>query len=497
MTAKLPSLRGLSGDALLLTFIRLVTMTLSFAVTRLLSQQLTVYDYGTYSEILLIVSTVSSLTILGMGDGVNYFFCSEGDSGQREAYIATLYLVQCIISAVSGCLIMVCSAPIAAGLGNDQVKQYLAYAAVLPLLQNLLSMTQVLIVSVGKARLLALRNLAVSLIRLWVVLLMVAWTRSIGLLLLATVLLDAGQLLFFLCILRKNGSAFRLRKAQLRLLPRIMAYTLPMAVFTLLSIVNRDCDKYVIAAMTDTETLAVYANASKMLPFDIVLTSFSTVMLPALTRRIAEGKRGESLRLYRRFFEIVYGTTAVMVCAALVASPQLMELLYTEKYLSGYPIFAVYLAVDFVRVTNVTLVLSAAGKTKPLTLLAIGSAAANLGLDVLLFSCLGVIGPAVATLAVTGITGLLMMQLSAKELGGGTLDLVDAPFLVRFAAANVALSVLLLALRTRLEQAGVQGWLTLLLLCAAYGVTMCALYGKRLLQDLRDISSISQGRAVK
>ncbi|MCC8065317.1 MAG: hypothetical protein LIO70_09570, partial [Clostridiales bacterium] len=67
MTARLPSLRGLSGDALLLTFIRLVTMTLSFAVTRLLSQQLTVYDYGTYSEILLIVSTVSSLTILGMG----------------------------------------------------------------------------------------------------------------------------------------------------------------------------------------------------------------------------------------------------------------------------------------------------------------------------------------------------------------------------------------------------------------------------------------------
>ncbi|MCD7919508.1 MAG: tyrosine-type recombinase/integrase [Clostridiales bacterium] len=132
-----------------------------------------------------------------------------------------------------------------------------------------------------------------------------------------------------------------------------------------------------------------------------------------------------------------------------------------------------------------------------LLLLAIGSATANLGLDVLLFSCLGTIGPAVATLAVTGITGLLMMYLSAKELGGRMPDLVDAPFLVRFAAANAALSGLLFVLRTRLEQAGVQDWLTLLLLCAAYGVTMCALYGRRLLQDLRDISGVSQGRTAR
>ncbi|MCD8340931.1 MAG: oligosaccharide flippase family protein [Clostridiales bacterium] len=497
MISKFHSLRGLSGDALLLTFIRLVTMALSFAVTRLLSQQLTVYDYGTYSQILLIVSTVSSLAILGMADGVNYFFCSEGDSGQRESYIATLYLAQCIISAVSGCLVMLFSAPIAVGLGNDEVKRYLAYAAVLPMLQNLLSMTQVLLVSVGRARLLALRNLAVSLIRLCVVLLMIAWTQSIGMLLLATVLLDAGQLLFFLWTLCKSGSVIRLSKANFRLLPRIMAYTLPMAVFTLLSTVNRDCDKYVIAALTDTETLAVYANASKMLPFDIVLTSFSTVMLPALTKRIAEGKRRDALRLYQRFFEIVYGSTAVMVCAALVVSPQLMELLYTEKYLSGYSIFVVYIAVDFVRVTNITLVLSAAGRTKPLMLLAIGSAAANLALDVLLFSCLGTIGPAVATLAVTGVTGLLMMHLSAKELGGSTFDLFDAPFLARFAAANGVLSALLLALRVRMEQAGVSDWLTLLLLCAAYGLAMCALYGRRLLRDLRDISSVSQGRAER
>ena len=61
----------------MLTFIKLVTIALSFVVTRLLSQFLSKHDYGTYSQILLIVSTVTSVTILGMADGVNYFYCSR------------------------------------------------------------------------------------------------------------------------------------------------------------------------------------------------------------------------------------------------------------------------------------------------------------------------------------------------------------------------------------------------------------------------------------
>ena len=68
---------GSSGDALLLTAVKLMTMLLSLVTTRLLSQYLTTYDYGTYSQVLLISSTIASITILGMMDGMNFFFCSS------------------------------------------------------------------------------------------------------------------------------------------------------------------------------------------------------------------------------------------------------------------------------------------------------------------------------------------------------------------------------------------------------------------------------------
>ena len=53
-----------------------------------------------------------------------------------------------------------------------------------------------------------------------------------------------------------------------------------MAIFTLVNTLNRDIDKYVISAVSDTETLAIYANAAKVLPFDIILISFMTVTAP-------------------------------------------------------------------------------------------------------------------------------------------------------------------------------------------------------------------------
>ena len=87
---------GRSVNAALLTSVKLVTIVIGFAITRLLSEHLSVYDYGAYSQILLIVSTVTSVTILGMIDGANYFYCSETDIDKRESYISTIFALQSI-----------------------------------------------------------------------------------------------------------------------------------------------------------------------------------------------------------------------------------------------------------------------------------------------------------------------------------------------------------------------------------------------------------------
>lgn len=113
-----------------------------------------------------------------------------------------------------------------------------------------------------------------------------------------------------------------------------------MAVFTLVNALNRDMDKYLISAVSDTQTLAIYANAAKVLPFDILLIAFMTVLLPHITRQIAAKRYGDAVETYRAYLEISYISTALLACGVLAAAPEAMRLLYSEKYISGLPVFA-------------------------------------------------------------------------------------------------------------------------------------------------------------
>lgn len=483
---------GTSGDAILLMFIKLVTIVLGLAVTRLLSEFLSVYDYGTYSQILLIVSTVTSLTILGMMDGVNYFYCSEADPKKRESYISTIFALQCVISAAAGCVVMLLSAPLCTHFDNPDVAGLLIFAAALPLLQNLLSMLQILLVSVGKARLLALRNLVVSVLRLAVVVLVVTVARNVAVILATTLVLDVAQVALFGIILRKNNCSIRVKSIDLRLFKKIFRYCAPMAVFTVVSTLNRDLDKYLIALMTDTETLAVYSNASKVLPFDIIMTSFTTVLIPEITRLVAMGEREKAVSIYRVFLEIAYISTGILCCAALTVSPQLMQLLYSQKYASGLTIFCIYILVDLLRFTNITLILSAAGKTKALMLLAIGALAANAGLNVVLYQWIGLPGPAVATLLTTIGMGLLILHMGAKELNSKLHRFFDLKFLLLFTAESLAATLLMFQVQAWMAARGIHYLIILVAVCGVYGGTMLLLNGKRLLKALKNVNKATK-----
>lgn len=479
-------LRGTSADGILLTLIKLLTVLVSFAITRLLSEHLTEYDYGTYSQILLIVSTVSSVTILGMMDGVNYFFCGQRDVQLRERYISTLFCLQCLVGTLAGTVLMLLT--LFPGFENPEVRKLMIFAAVLPLLQNLLSMIQILLVSVGKAKMLAARNLLIALLRLLVVIIVVMRSKNVAVILITTLLLDVSQVFFFLFILRRNQCGISLKKVTPRLAKQILIYCVPMGLFIMINTLNRDLDKYLILWLTDTETLALYTNASKMLPFDVIMSSFCTVLLPQITQRIAAGEKKKATELYKLFLEIAYIPTTIMCCAVLAAAPQTMELLYSTKYLDGLPIFCVYVFVDMLRFMNITLILSAAGKTKKLFLFGLVSLAANFLLNFLLYYLLGIVGPAVATLLVTFGSGLLILGSGARELDSRLSHFFDLKYFLVFLAENVAALVLFSLLRQWLQNRGVHYLVILAAICVLYCGVMLLLHGRHLIHTLKQVN---------
>lgn len=485
---KLNILKGTSGDAMLLTMVKFITIALSFVITRLMSQYLSLHAYGTYSQIILLVSTISSLTILGMMDGVNFYYCSETDPKKRESYVATLFALQGLVSLVAGVGVMLLTGVLCAGFDNADMGKLMIFAATLPLLQNLMNMLQVLLVSIGKAKVLAVRNFVVSILRLLVVLVMVLYTNNIAVILTATLVMDILQVWLFGWILRKNDCKIRLQSVDFRLVLRILQYCIPMAMFILMRSINRDLDKYMIGLWTDTETLAIYTNASKLLPFDIILHSFVTVMVPLITRMVASNRNDRALSLYRTMLELGYLTTGVLCLAALAAAPQLMALLYSKKYMSGLTVFGLYILVDLLQFTNMTMIMCAAGKTSTLMAIGFGTLGINAVLNVALYRQMGMAGPALATLIITAVTGVVIMAMSAKALKGKFRQLFDWKFLLLFGAENLAALFVLQKMRELLNSWGWHYLVILALVSGLYVGLFLLLHGKRMKRNVRQLN---------
>ena len=492
MNTKKIHIGGMSADAMLLTFTKFVTIVLSLLTTRLLTQYLSIYDYGTYSQILLIVSTISSVTMFGMMDGVNYFYTGNVSRDQSESYVATMFAMQGAFSLVAGCIVMVFRKSLGIYFDNENLSKLMIFAAILPFLQNILGMTQVLFVSIGKARLLAYRNLAVSLIKLLTVVVVILVVRNVVVVLVSALVLEIIKNSFFWIVLKKNNCQFRFNRINFRLMGDILRYCAPMASYLMISTLNRDMDKYLVSLMTDTETLALYANASKQLPFDIIMASFCTVLVPHITRCIGEKNNNRAAEIYKIFLEITYITTGILCCAALSVAPQLMKLLYSDKYINGLHIFGVYILVDLFRFTNISIVFSASGRTRQLLGIGIGSLVLNAILNGVLYNVMGLIGPAVATLITTLLIGAIMLVLNARIMEVSLLRLFDMRRLLVFGVGCAGLTLAMQRAQRFLVERGLHYCVILVIIAGTFGVVMLLLNGKRLLSNMKLINQISK-----
>ena len=315
----------------MLMFVRVVTLVLGLLITRLLSGHFSLQEYGTYSQVMLLVSTISSITMLGMMDGVNFFFCKEGDEKKRNAYVSTIFFLQYFASTVVSLTVLMCASQISQYFGNDSVKSLILFAATLPVVQNTISLLQIMFIAIGKARLIAVRNLIISMLKLIAVSMSCYVFDNISVIFVCRLITDCLQIIYFTVTLNKNNCKINILKFDKSLIKEILIYCIPMAMFSVIKALNRDSDKLIISFFTNTETLAVYSNASKLLPFDIIMTSFCTVLLPYVTRYITKQKFAQCRILYKSFLELSYIATTILAVGAICVAPELMRLLYTNN----------------------------------------------------------------------------------------------------------------------------------------------------------------------
>lgn len=484
-------LNGTSGDSLFLMFVRIVTLVFGMFVTRVLSGHFSLQEYGTYSQILLLTSNISSMTTLGMMDGINFFFCKEKNEDKRNAYVSTIFSIQSCVGLIISVTVLSCAVPISKYFDNESIKSLIIFAAILPVLNNFISLLQIMFIAIGKAKNIGIRNLIVSVAKFIAMAFACYVFDSIAVVLIFQVITDAFQVLYFYITLGNKNCKISFFCFDKSLVKEILTYCIPMAMFAVVKSLNRDSDKFVISFFTNTETFAVYTNASKLLPFDIVMTSFCTVLLPYVTRYIANKDYKKTKELYSSFLEISYISTSILAIGAICVAPEIMRFLYTEKYASydyGITVFIIYTIVDILSFLSITMVLSAAGKTKTILFSSIGTLVGNIVLNITLFYAIGVIGPAISTLIVTLVQGCIILSLGAKTIQTNILGLVNLKYLLSFITQVIVVLIVSTLLRSVLLQMNMNYFAVLMITYLFFCSVMFVFNYRRITKNLRAIN---------
>ena len=416
---------GAATNSLYLMFVSMITTVIGIVVSKLLSVNFTLEEYGTYSQALLVSSTVASFTLLGLSNATNYFYNRSSNDEERNKYISSIFTIQGIIGVFSGVLIVCFRNVLSSAFNNEKLPIYIAVIAFTPFMNNLLAMYQTLFVSIGKAKTIALRNFAVSIIKLVSVIFAAFVTNNIITVLVVILAMDIVQVAYFHYLFGKYRTPVSIRKADYHIIPEILKFCIPLSIYTLSGSLSNDLDKYVVGFFADTKTLAIYTNAAKRLPFDILTASFITILIPIITRFLGEQNYSKAKDVFKSYLQLGYVGTFVVGGGALILAKPLMCFLYDEKYLAGLSVFAIYIFIEMLRFANVTIILTAAGKTKILMVVSIIELVLNAVCNVFMYRIFGITGPALTTLLLTILTILILLWAGAKELRTSLFSLFD------------------------------------------------------------------------
>ncbi len=465
-------------------------MLFSILSAKILSTGLSLTEYGTYSQSNLVVTVGESMILLGLVDAMNYFF-NRKDIGDELRYrvISTIFFLEILFGIILAGAVLLGQDLIASYFSNPAVKALLPVVALLPMMANIIYLYRVMYVAVGRAKMMSLYNLVLMVIRVIAVYLAVYVLKNLVWIYLVMLFMDFVQVAIFHIELRKKGVRINPLKISTKHIRPIMAYGLPMGVYAITSSFTRDLDKLVIGRLGGTEELAIYTNASKVLPLDFLVSSFAMVLIPYIYRRVSEGRREESIELFSSYLKVGYYTVWTLGTMVLVAPESVISFLYADAYIEGKVIFVLYIIDAMLRFASVHLILTAAGKAKNVMLYSVLSLGMNLVLNISFYYLWGMIGPAIATLIVAVLYTWLILRDTTKIIQAKWTEIFNLKELAWFLATLVVAWLVTSVLNQVLLGYGAHRYLAMILSMAVFGCSILALHFKKIFGVLKKINS--------
>ena len=427
-------------QAVHLTIAKVITTLITMVSGMLLSRYCTKAEYGTYSQLTIIITILTSLIMLGLPNSINFFLAKKETAEERRHFLSVYYTCSTVFAVLVG-IVAVVGVPLAIlYFKNENLNKYLYYLGLYPWASITIASVSNVLVVYGRTKKLMLINILNA----------TAALASIGVTYLFTLTFNVFLILFLLLHMVISVWVYiivsRLEKGikpevDFPAVKQIFAYSIPIGLAALVGTITVETDKIMIGGFIDTESLAVYTNAAKELPLTMVATSLTAVLLPKMAVKLGNNENAEAVGLWKTSISASYIIMCFFSVACVVFAPQIMTILYSEKYIAGVNVFRVYSLILLLRTTYFGTVLSCAGKTKYIFYSSILSLILNIILNFAFYHLFGFIGPAIASFVSILVVALFQLVHSSRIIAVRFRDLFPWKDLLLTTLVNVAWGV--------------------------------------------------------
>ena len=404
---------SIAADASKLTISKSITYSIALVTSMVLSRMLSLTEYGTYSQIVVAGTLFISVFSMGMPECSSFFLSRDESREGRRRFLSTYYTLNTFLGILAGAAAAALAPQIAAYFRNPAITGLAYVLAVYPWMTIIINTIDNILVVYHRTTKLMVFRISSSILLLIVILITWLFRLSFHQYLALFVAVSS------LCALAVYGIVSRLAgKLRVRidreLLKNIVRFSVPLGLASIVGTISIQLDKLVISNYFNTEQLAVYTNAAQEMPITIISSAMTAVLMPRLVKLLESRRYEDAVELWGRSIRLVYTLFCFFVSLFIVFAPQIIALLYSEKYLGGTGVFRVYCLVSLLRVTYFGMILSCIGKTRFILYSSAASLALNFGLNFLCYFTWGFVGPAIATFVCVLVINVIQLIFTCR-----------------------------------------------------------------------------------
>ena len=360
--------------------------------TRRFSQE----DFGTWRQLMLLVTLGTTLISLGMPEGYRYFISYDPENTFRHAVslIVTTFAIALLLQSF---LVLGGMNLIARGFNNNSLNYFLYSLPIIFVIVTLSRAIRYLMINNKHTK--KLYRYSIYCIIISFILIACTWPLydklsaqhfwwwMSGLVTMIYLVLFLPYIFAFFNQKTSMGwkEAFKIRP--------YLKIGFPIYIATFVGVITLNLDKGIVSAFTDPVVFAIYSIGAIELPIvGMIGASIMQKIFPDLVSSYSKGNTTEAKNMWLKNTLKSTRITVPIVLLMMIISKPFIEILFTQKYVDAVPIFQTYLLVGLWRNTQYGALIIASGKTKWTFYYSVIGLIFNIIVSLLLFYFFGVIG---------------------------------------------------------------------------------------------------------